>query len=81
MPQWQAFTLSHTQNLEITLTFGHAMIQSLVIQGVKAQLTFKFPGARSEVIYFSTEKKNKGRPIKISAPRFQQERCFALCST
>ena len=22
-------------------------------------------------------KKNKGRPIKISAPRFQQERCFA----
>ena len=26
-------------------------------------------------------KKNKGRPIKISVPRFQQERCFALCST
>lgn len=25
-------------------------------------------------------KKNRGRPIKISAPRFQQERCFALCS-
>lgn len=22
-------------------------------------------------------KKNKGRPIKISVPRFQQERCFA----
>jgi len=26
-------------------------------------------------------KKNRGRPIKISVPRFQQERCFALCST
>ena len=24
-------------------------------------------------------KKNRGRPIKISAPRFQQERCFAWC--
>ena len=22
-------------------------------------------------------RKNKGRPIKISAPRYQQERCFA----
>ena len=26
-------------------------------------------------------KKNKSRPIKISAPRFQQERCFAWFPT
>ena len=26
-------------------------------------------------------KKNRGRPIKISVPRFQQERCFARAST
>lgn len=25
----------------------------------------------------SQTKKNRGRPIKISVPRFQQERCFA----
>ncbi len=26
-------------------------------------------------------KKNRGRPIKISVPRFQQERCKAIVST
>jgi IS5 family transposase len=24
-------------------------------------------------------RKNRGRPIKISVPRYQQERCFAWC--
>lgn len=59
--------LSTTANNSNTRTGNYFQASSLRKRGIRPQIPKRV---------WKT-KKNKGRPIKISVPRFQQERCFA----